>query len=119
MMAISSVICSDLVPLKNRGLYQGIGESLRVIPQTMLIVLHAANVFFGAGSGLGGPIGGWISDNIGWRVAFLGAYTPPRRAIRRLTTSWQSKYRCSASASFSSSHSSATPYLVKASRSEK
>lgn len=99
-MAISSVICSDLVPLKNRGLYQGIGESLRLILGTILIALHAANVFFGAGSGLGGPIGGWISDNIGWRVAFLGTYTPPRRSNRRLTTIRQSKYRYSASASF-------------------
>ena len=26
---------------------------------------------FGAGAGLGGPLGGYISDNFGWRTAFL------------------------------------------------
>jgi MFS family permease len=26
---------------------------------------------FGAGAGLGGPIGGYLSDNFGWRSAFL------------------------------------------------
>ena len=26
---------------------------------------------FGAGAGLGGPLGGYISDNFGWRSAFL------------------------------------------------
>jgi MFS family permease len=25
---------------------------------------------FGAGAGLGGPLGGYISDNVGWRTAF-------------------------------------------------
>lgn len=26
---------------------------------------------FGAGAGLGGPLGGYIADNFGWRIAFL------------------------------------------------
>ncbi|KAL1666100.1 major facilitator superfamily domain-containing protein [Schizophyllum commune] len=26
---------------------------------------------FGMGAGLGGPLGGWINDNLGWRAAFL------------------------------------------------
>ncbi|PWN54435.1 MFS general substrate transporter [Violaceomyces palustris] len=50
----SSVIMSDLVPLKNRGLLQGL-----------------TNIIFGLGSGLGGPIGGWMNDTLGWRKAFL------------------------------------------------
>jgi len=31
-----------------------------------------ANLWFGAGSGLGGPLGGFISDRLGWRIAFFG-----------------------------------------------
>ncbi|EPQ29182.1 uncharacterized protein PFL1_03469 [Pseudozyma flocculosa PF-1] len=50
----SSVIMSDLVPLKNRGLLQGL-----------------TNIIFGLGSGLGGPVGGWMNDTLGWRKAFL------------------------------------------------
>ncbi|GAA5891699.1 hypothetical protein JCM6882_006171 [Rhodosporidiobolus microsporus] len=55
LMAVSSIVASDLVPLKQRALFQGL-----------------ANLFFGAGSGLGGPLGGFISDRWGWRTAFLG-----------------------------------------------
>lgn len=54
LMAISTFVSSDLVPLRKRGIIQGIG-----------------NVFFGLGSGLGGLFGGWINDVWGWRVAFL------------------------------------------------
>ncbi|KAI5474616.1 vacuolar amino acid permease [Pseudohyphozyma bogoriensis] len=54
IMALSSVIGSDLVPLKHRALLQGF-----------------SNLFYGAGSGLGGPVGGLISDNFGWRWAFI------------------------------------------------
>jgi len=43
-----------LIPLKRRGLYQGL-----------------ANILFGLGAGLGGPLGGWINDMWGWRSAFL------------------------------------------------
>ncbi|GAA5826575.1 hypothetical protein JCM11251_002435 [Rhodosporidiobolus azoricus] len=55
LMAVSSIVASDLVPLKQRAFFQGL-----------------ANLFFGAGSGLGGPLGGFISDRLGWRTAFLG-----------------------------------------------
>lgn len=55
-MAVSSIVASDLIPLKQRALFQGL-----------------ANLFFGAGSGLGGPLGGFISDRYGWRTAFIGA----------------------------------------------
>uniref|UniRef100_D8PJZ8 Major facilitator superfamily (MFS) profile domain-containing protein n=1 Tax=Schizophyllum commune (strain H4-8 / FGSC 9210) TaxID=578458 RepID=D8PJZ8_SCHCM len=54
VMTVSSVTVTDLIPLKQRGLYQGM-----------------ANILFGMGAGLGGPLGGWINDNLGWRAAFL------------------------------------------------
>ena len=54
LMAISTFVASDLVPLRKRGLIQGVG-----------------NVCFGSGAGLGGLFGGWVNDTWGWRVAFL------------------------------------------------
>ncbi|KAK0524252.1 hypothetical protein OC842_005894 [Tilletia horrida] len=54
MPTVVSVVMSDLVPLKNRGLLQGV-----------------TNVVFGLAAGLGGPLGGWMNDTTGWRVAFL------------------------------------------------
>ncbi len=53
-MAISTFVASDLVPLRKRGIFQGIG-----------------NLAFGAGSGLGGLFGGWVNDVWGWRWAFF------------------------------------------------
>ncbi|KAF7965998.1 hypothetical protein HWV62_40529 [Athelia sp. TMB] len=41
-MTVSSVAVTDLIPL-----------------------------LFGLGAGLGGPLGGWINDTLGWRAAFL------------------------------------------------
>lgn len=54
LMAISTFVGSDLVPLRKRGILQGIG-----------------NVCYGSGAGLGGIFGGWVNDTWGWRVAFL------------------------------------------------
>ncbi|KAG8218370.1 major facilitator superfamily domain-containing protein [Butyriboletus roseoflavus] len=54
VMTVTSVAITDLVPLKHRGLYQGM-----------------TNILFGLGAGLGGPFGGWINDTWGWRAAFL------------------------------------------------
>ncbi|KAH8821827.1 major facilitator superfamily domain-containing protein [Xylogone sp. PMI_703] len=54
LMAISTFVGTDLVPLRKRGIIQGIG-----------------NVCFGAGAGLGGVYGGWVNDVWGWRYAFL------------------------------------------------
>ncbi|KAJ7071800.1 MFS general substrate transporter [Mycena belliarum] len=51
---IGSVIVSDSVPLKSRGLYQGF-----------------TNLLFGLGGAIGAPLGGWLGDTIGWRAAFL------------------------------------------------
>lgn len=53
-MAVSSIVASDLVPLKKRALFQGY-----------------ANTFFAVGSGTGGALGGLLADTIGWRWAFL------------------------------------------------
>jgi len=54
IMTVSSIVVTDLIPLKQRGLYQG-----------------CANILFGAGAGLGGPLGGFLNDRLGWRWAFL------------------------------------------------
>ena len=54
MLTISLFVIGDLVPLRKRGFIQGI-----------------ANLVMGAGSGLGGLLGGWINSLWGWRMAFL------------------------------------------------
>lgn len=59
IMTVSNIALTDLVPIRQRGLYQGL-----------------ANVVFGAGAGLGGPLGGWINQVIGWRWAFLFQIPP-------------------------------------------
>ena len=61
LMTISTFLCTDLVPLRNRGIIQGIG-----------------NICYGAGAMLGGVAGGLINDNSswGWRLAFL-VQVPP------------------------------------------
>jgi len=54
IMTTSSIIATDLFRLDQRGLIQGF-----------------ANICFGLGAALGGPVGGWIADTLGWRFAFL------------------------------------------------
>ncbi|KAJ7647857.1 MFS general substrate transporter [Roridomyces roridus] len=54
MTVVGSVLVSDNVPLKSRGLYQGF-----------------ANLVFGLGGAIGAPLGGWLGDSIGWRAAFF------------------------------------------------
>ncbi|KAI0537803.1 major facilitator superfamily domain-containing protein [Xylaria digitata] len=56
LMTISTFLGTDLVPLRNRGIIQGIG-----------------NICYGTGAMLGGVFGGFINDNSswGWRLAFL------------------------------------------------
>ncbi|KAA1087549.1 hypothetical protein PGT21_033475 [Puccinia graminis f. sp. tritici] len=54
IMTTSSIIATDLFRLDQRGLVQGF-----------------ANICFGLGAALGGPLGGWIADTMGWRFAFL------------------------------------------------
>ncbi|KAJ2964217.1 hypothetical protein NQZ79_g823 [Umbelopsis isabellina] len=50
---MSSVITSDLVTLRERGVYQGY-----------------ANTAFACGGTLGAPLGGWITERFGWRYCF-------------------------------------------------
>ncbi|KZT74098.1 MFS general substrate transporter [Daedalea quercina L-15889] len=50
----ATIVTSDMYSLRSRGLTQGI-----------------ASVFNSLGMGLGGPLGGYISDRFGWRWAFL------------------------------------------------
>ncbi|KAJ7283826.1 major facilitator superfamily domain-containing protein [Mycena rebaudengoi] len=52
------IVVTDLIPLKQRGLYQGM-----------------ANILFGLGAGIGGPLGGWINDVFGWSAA-LESFRP-------------------------------------------
>lgn len=54
LTAMSTFVISDLVPLRKRGLWQGMG-----------------NLSYGFGAGLGGLFGGLINDSLGWRWAFL------------------------------------------------
>lgn len=56
MMAISTFITSDLIPLRQRGIVQGLG-----------------NICYGSGAMLGGIFGGLVHDHtaMGWRLAFL------------------------------------------------
>ncbi|TPX08157.1 uncharacterized protein E0L32_001947 [Thyridium curvatum] len=61
LMSISTFLASDLVPLRKRGIIQGIG-----------------NIAYGSGSMLGGVFGGLVNDHsaLGWRLAFL-VQVPP------------------------------------------
>lgn len=61
LMSISTFLGSDLIPLRNRGVIQGIG-----------------NICYGAGAMLGGVFGGIINDHSrwGWRLAFM-VQVPP------------------------------------------
>ncbi|OKL56336.1 hypothetical protein UA08_08369 [Talaromyces atroroseus] len=54
LTAISTFVTSDLVPLRRRGVWQGLG-----------------NICYGTGMGLGGIFGGMVNDSLGWRWAFL------------------------------------------------
>ncbi|EJU04497.1 MFS general substrate transporter [Dacryopinax primogenitus] len=69
----SSVIAADLFSLRQRSLLQGISA-----------------VFNGAGTGLGGPFGGYMADRFGWRWAFLAQL--PIFALSFGLSVWNNKY---------------------------
>ena len=52
--SVSTFVLTDLVPLRSRGMWQGLG-----------------NIIYTVGLGLGGVLGGSISHRWGWRWAFL------------------------------------------------
>ncbi|KAI7762808.1 hypothetical protein LZL87_008249 [Fusarium oxysporum] len=52
--AITAFVASDLVPLRRRGVIQGL-----------------VHICYGVGAGVGGLFGGWINDLWDWRTAFL------------------------------------------------
>lgn len=52
--SLSSITMSDLIPLRDRGFFQGL-----------------ANIFFGLGAASGGVLGGVLSDWLGWRYVFI------------------------------------------------
>lgn len=54
MTSMATIATSDLVSLRDRAYYQGIG-----------------NMFYGLGIAIGGLIGGQVNDWFGWRWAFL------------------------------------------------
>ncbi|KAG6809847.1 hypothetical protein H0H92_014506 [Tricholoma furcatifolium] len=54
MQTIVTIIVSDVVPLRSRGTWQGI-----------------LNIIWTTGSASGAPLGGFLTDTIGWRWAFL------------------------------------------------
>mgnify|MGYP001759586465 FL=1 len=54
LSTITSVIMSSLVPLRSRGLFQGM-----------------TNIMYGLGGATGGPLGGILLDIVGWRGCFF------------------------------------------------
>ena len=50
MNTVVSILFSDIIPLRERGVWQGY-----------------LNIVFAAGSSAGAPLGGLLSDSIGWR----------------------------------------------------
>lgn len=54
LTVIATFVATDVVPLRQRGVWQGLG-----------------NIFYGSGAALGAVFGGYINDRWDWRVAFL------------------------------------------------
>ena len=54
MTTVVSIMMSDIVPLRERGTWQGI-----------------INIIFASGAGIGAPLGGILADLFSWRWAFL------------------------------------------------
>ncbi|KAK9461942.1 major facilitator superfamily domain-containing protein [Lipomyces oligophaga] len=54
LTSLTAITLSDIVPLRQRGVLQGIG-----------------NILWGCGAAFGGVVGGLITETFGWRWAFL------------------------------------------------
>lgn len=57
MTTVVSILMSDIVPLRERGTWQGI-----------------INIIFASGAGCGAPLGGVLADLVNWRWAFLAQF---------------------------------------------
>ncbi|KAI9924615.1 hypothetical protein MW887_006888 [Aspergillus wentii] len=57
MTTVVSILMSDLVPLRDRGVWQGI-----------------INIVYATGAGTGAPLGGILADYIGWRWSFIAQF---------------------------------------------
>ncbi|CAM1505524.1 Fc.00g111610.m01.CDS01 [Cosmosporella sp. VM-42] len=55
MNSVVSILLSDIVPLRERGVWQGY-----------------INILWAAGTSTGAPLGGLLADSIGWRWSFIG-----------------------------------------------
>ncbi|KAK5049437.1 hypothetical protein LTR84_004366 [Exophiala bonariae] len=55
MSTVVSILFSDIVPLRERGLWQGI-----------------INIVYAGGAAVGAPLGGLLSETLSWRYLFLG-----------------------------------------------
>lgn len=54
LTAVGTITMSDLIPLRDRGLYQGL-----------------ANICYGLGAASGGFVGGIVADTLGWKYVFI------------------------------------------------
>ncbi|KAH9007070.1 vacuolar amino acid permease [Lactarius hatsudake] len=69
IMTVSSVTLTDLVPFGDcTKAWRTCEENVIHRPRQLLFILDS---MFGLGSGIGGPLGGWMNDTFGWRSAFL------------------------------------------------
>ncbi|ELQ44472.1 multidrug resistance protein fnx1 [Pyricularia oryzae Y34] len=57
MTSVVSILLTDLVPLRERGVWQGY-----------------INIVYAMGSATGAPIGGLLADSVGWRWSFIGQF---------------------------------------------
>ena len=72
-MTVSSVIVTDLVPLRDRGVYQGMSSFLIALDFLWwgkALMVGIMMTVFGAGTLIGGPLAGWLSDHHGWEWSF-------------------------------------------------